>query len=202
MKTTTLKPGIYRLKCDVTNPQPDRRRTRAWTCDVKATAGTRFVVRDVYEHELYQARTRYEDLDKDDKDDLIAALVKSVDKTREENPDEFLRIAPIYESSTSEIRVVPRDADDQLALFGARILAALEPVPESVGVLLRREEVISPMTNRRPLYALIGDLVDMGKLTLDDVRAAVAVGRDRDRLNDEAAENLFDAHLQRHGFES
>lgn len=41
-----LKPGYYRLTCDVTNPHPDRRKTREITAAPVWKKGTRFAVRE------------------------------------------------------------------------------------------------------------------------------------------------------------
>lgn len=41
---TTLKPGIYKLDHDITNPAPDRRKSRDWRYFPVIKAGTEFVV--------------------------------------------------------------------------------------------------------------------------------------------------------------
>lgn len=49
MKIMDLKPGVYRLTRDVTNPKPDRRhaiRERNWMVNPEVSAGMRFIVRE------------------------------------------------------------------------------------------------------------------------------------------------------------
>ncbi len=87
-------------------------------------------------------------------------------------------------------------------LSHSEVYQALQPflqlAPKTLGTVLTLSDVIGPATNKRPLCAIIADLIDMGKITLDDVEAAIQ--RDQQRWKDDDENGTTSrAFTARHG---
>ncbi len=162
-----LLPGLYRLKCDVPNPRPDRRR-RDWEAGEIIEAGlTLAVTRRDKAGDLHR---RIYTADDGREIDLVA-------EARKVDPHAYteLRIQPPGAGYALErLEITNRGSDRNVQIMEA-LAPYLEPIEETVGYVLRD----TGMDGWR-MVAVLNVLVDAGMITPAKLREAYELECARD----------------------
>jgi hypothetical protein len=167
-----IKTGLYLLTREVKNPHPDRRRKQDRMAVESWGKGSRWLIKDEGSYRIH-------------KDEDVEAL-------RKKTPFIYYTVGSYGDYGHN---TVPLDSEDGQALW-----VAMEKAEPSAGEAFIQADLIGRgVALDRTLGSIFAILLENGKVSLDDIRAAVKQYSQEDRDDDEDQDMFWD-RLIRHGF--